>query len=73
MTEPIEISRGRKIGERVLRQCDRDGFGPFVAMFAGQTILTKCAESARRNGQAAAWNAFLRDALAVLELPEVSA
>lgn len=73
MNQPIEAKRGKAQADKLLSACDRKGFGPFVAMFAAQCILVKCAESARRGGNAAAWNAWLRETLEILFLPEVSA
>lgn len=72
MTNPVEVQRGQKLGQKLLTKCDRPGYGPFAAMFAGQTIFVKCAEVARRGGHARAWNEFLDETLAVLRLPEAN-
>ena len=74
MNQPIppEAARGKKLAQKLLSKCDQPGYGPFAAMFAGQTILTKCAESARREGNAAAWNIWLKQTLEILYLPEAS-
>lgn len=68
----IEAHRGKLQADKLLSNCDRKGFGPFVAMFAAQCILVKCCESARREGNASAWNEWLRATLEILYLPEAS-
>jgi hypothetical protein len=72
VTRPIEADKGAALGAKWLRHCDQKGLGPFVAMFAAQTILTKCAEVARRAGNATAWNQWLTEALEILRLPEAT-
>ena len=72
MSDPIEINRGRRIGEDVISKCDRKGFGPFVAMFAAQTILVACCQVMKKDKLAREWNEWLRGALEVLFLPEVT-
>lgn len=72
ISEPIEATRGKKIGQRILKQCDAENLGPFVAMFAAQVVLVKCCEVARRAGNAAAWNAWLKAVIEILYLPEAT-